>query len=119
MQRKTWTLSQVSMAGVCHYKALVLSVASLAQPLKLMCTTTEVDVPWSNRVKVPRIHCVPGLPSQKPREQQRGVLRPAVLQAPQPKVLSQTGKGLSHSLKYRGKRTLWVSPILRGTSIEE
>uniref|UniRef100_A0A8I6AKC9 RAN binding protein 3 n=1 Tax=Rattus norvegicus TaxID=10116 RepID=A0A8I6AKC9_RAT len=31
-----------------------------------------------------------GLPSQKPREQQRGVLRPAVLQAPQPKVLSQT-----------------------------
>lgn len=60
-----------------------------------------------------------GLPSQKPREQQRGVLRPAVLQAPQPKVLSQTGKGLSHSLKYRGKRTLWASPILRKTSIEE
>ncbi|XP_026941137.1 DNA-binding protein RFX2 isoform X3 [Sagmatias obliquidens] len=31
-----------------------------------------------------------GLPSQKPKEQQRSVLRPAVLQAPQPKVLSQT-----------------------------
>ncbi|XP_038627679.1 ran-binding protein 3 isoform X7 [Tachyglossus aculeatus] len=32
----------------------------------------------------------PGLPSQKPKEQQRSVLRPAVLQAPQPKALSQT-----------------------------
>ncbi|XP_036167963.1 ran-binding protein 3 isoform X4 [Myotis myotis] len=30
-----------------------------------------------------------GLPSQKPKEQQRSVLRPAVLQAPQPKALSQ------------------------------
>ncbi|XP_027982134.1 ran-binding protein 3 isoform X5 [Eumetopias jubatus] len=30
------------------------------------------------------------LPSQKPKEQQRSVLRPAVLQAPQPKALSQT-----------------------------
>ncbi|XP_064136437.1 ran-binding protein 3 isoform X7 [Loxodonta africana] len=30
-----------------------------------------------------------GLPSQKPKEQQRSVLRPAVLQAPQPKVSSQ------------------------------
>ncbi|NXG16358.1 RANB3 protein, partial [Grallaria varia] len=29
------------------------------------------------------------LPSQKPKEQQRSVLRPAVLQAPQPKALSQ------------------------------
>ncbi|XP_004865728.1 ran-binding protein 3 isoform X4 [Heterocephalus glaber] len=31
-----------------------------------------------------------GLPSQKPKEQQRSVLRPAVLQAPQPKALAQT-----------------------------
>ncbi|XP_073910529.1 ran-binding protein 3 isoform X7 [Castor canadensis] len=31
-----------------------------------------------------------GLPSQKPKEQQRSVLRPAMLQAPQPKALSQT-----------------------------
>ncbi|XP_074165054.1 ran-binding protein 3 isoform X10 [Sminthopsis crassicaudata] len=31
-----------------------------------------------------------GLPSQKPKEQQRSVLRPAVLQAPQPKALTQT-----------------------------
>lgn len=31
-----------------------------------------------------------GVPSQKPKEQQRSVLRPAVLQAPQPKTLSQT-----------------------------
>ncbi|XP_025890979.1 ran-binding protein 3 isoform X5 [Nothoprocta perdicaria] len=31
-----------------------------------------------------------GLPSQKPKEQQRSVLRPAVLQAPQPKSFSQT-----------------------------
>ncbi|KAM9687561.1 ran-binding protein 3 isoform 1-T1 [Trichechus inunguis] len=31
-----------------------------------------------------------GLPSQKPKEQQRSVLRPAVLQAPQPKASSQT-----------------------------
>ncbi|NXD30202.1 RANB3 protein, partial [Spelaeornis formosus] len=30
-----------------------------------------------------------GLPSQKPKEQQRSVLRPAVLQAPQPKDFSQ------------------------------
>ncbi|XP_062366162.1 ran-binding protein 3 isoform X3 [Cinclus cinclus] len=30
-----------------------------------------------------------GLPSQKPKEQQRSVLRPAVLQAPQPKSFSQ------------------------------
>ncbi|XP_014440414.1 ran-binding protein 3 isoform X2 [Tupaia chinensis] len=30
-----------------------------------------------------------GLPSQKPKEQQRSVLRPAVLQAPQPKALAQ------------------------------
>ncbi|NXH64938.1 RANB3 protein, partial [Rhabdornis inornatus] len=30
-----------------------------------------------------------GLPSQKPKEQQRSVLRPAVLQAPQPKAFSQ------------------------------
>uniref|UniRef100_A0A8C6R4J6 Ran-binding protein 3 n=1 Tax=Nannospalax galili TaxID=1026970 RepID=A0A8C6R4J6_NANGA len=36
------------------------------------------------------LHSVPGLPSQKPKEQQRSVLRPAVLQAPQPKALSQT-----------------------------
>ncbi|XP_068089845.1 ran-binding protein 3 isoform X2 [Hyperolius riggenbachi] len=31
-----------------------------------------------------------GLPSQKPKEQQRSVLRPAVLQAPQPKAFSTT-----------------------------
>nr|XP_060640857.1 ran-binding protein 3 isoform X2 [Anolis sagrei ordinatus] len=31
-----------------------------------------------------------GVPSQKPKEQQRSVLRPAVLQAPQPKPFSQT-----------------------------
>ncbi|XP_043832334.1 ran-binding protein 3 isoform X13 [Dromiciops gliroides] len=31
-----------------------------------------------------------GLPSQKPKEQQRSVLRPAVLQAPPPKALPQT-----------------------------
>ncbi|NWV93406.1 RANB3 protein, partial [Machaerirhynchus nigripectus] len=30
-----------------------------------------------------------GVPSQKPKEQQRSVLRPAVLQAPQPKAFSQ------------------------------
>lgn len=79
---------------------------------------TRVDVLWSSRDKVPRIHCVPGLPSQKPREQQRGVLRPAVLQAPQPKVLSQTGKGPSHSLKSRGKgilrATLFWGALMEG-----
>uniref|UniRef100_A0ABM5ELE7 Ran-binding protein 3 isoform X1 n=2 Tax=Pogona vitticeps TaxID=103695 RepID=A0ABM5ELE7_9SAUR len=31
-----------------------------------------------------------GVPSQKPKEQQRSVLRPAVLQAPQPKAFPQT-----------------------------
>lgn len=89
MQRKTRTLTQVSVAGICHYKVLVLNMASLAQPT---LHNHGADMLWSSRVEVPRIHCVPGLPSQKPREQQRGVLRPAVLQAPQPKVLSQTGK---------------------------
>ncbi|XP_058513792.1 ran-binding protein 3 isoform X4 [Ochotona princeps] len=34
--------------------------------------------------------CVAGLPSQKPKEQQRSVLRPAVLQAPPPKALPQS-----------------------------
>nr|XP_020739401.1 ran-binding protein 3 isoform X1 [Odocoileus virginianus texanus] len=38
-----------------------------------------------------------GLPSQKPKEQQRSVLRPAVLQAPQPKALSQTVEPLIRS----------------------
>ncbi|XP_018100408.1 RAN binding protein 3 L homeolog isoform X1 [Xenopus laevis] len=33
----------------------------------------------------------PGLPSQKPKEQQRSVLRPAVLQAPQQKTFSAPG----------------------------
>lgn len=47
MQRKTWTLSQVSAADVCHYKVLMLSVAPLAQPLEL------TDVPWSSRVELP------------------------------------------------------------------
>lgn len=36
--------------------------------------------------------CVAGLPSQKPKEQQRSVLRPAVLQAPPPKALPQSSK---------------------------
>lgn len=76
------------------------------------CMATRVDVLWSSRDRMPRVHCVPGLPSQKPREQQRGVLRPAVLQAPQPKVLSQTGKGPSHSLKSRGKGVLRASSVL-------
>uniref|UniRef100_A0A8D2LER0 RAN binding protein 3 n=1 Tax=Varanus komodoensis TaxID=61221 RepID=A0A8D2LER0_VARKO len=36
-----------------------------------------------------------GVPSQKPKEQQRSVLRPAVLQAPQPKAFSQAGKRMN------------------------
>uniref|UniRef100_A0A4W5PY08 Uncharacterized protein n=1 Tax=Hucho hucho TaxID=62062 RepID=A0A4W5PY08_9TELE len=40
-----------------------------------------------------------GVPSQKPKEQQRSVLRPAVLQAPLPtKSLTQTGKYTKESL---------------------
>uniref|UniRef100_A0A8C3LM94 Ran-binding protein 3 n=1 Tax=Chrysolophus pictus TaxID=9089 RepID=A0A8C3LM94_CHRPC len=40
-----------------------------------------------------------GLPSQKPKEQQRSVLRPAVLQAPQPKAFSQMDViGICHLL---------------------
>ncbi|XP_032756664.1 ran-binding protein 3 isoform X4 [Rattus rattus] len=50
-----------------------------------------------------------GLPSQKPREQQRGVLRPAVLQAPQPKVLSQTGVLLLSTLEVPSSGTNGVS----------
>ncbi|XP_019508874.1 PREDICTED: ran-binding protein 3 [Hipposideros armiger] len=42
-----------------------------------------------------------GLPSQKPKEQQRSVLRPAVLQAPQPKALSPTGKKCSPGARPR------------------
>ena len=44
----------------------------------------------------------PGLPSQKPKEQQRSVLRPAVLQAPQPKALSQTGKSQPRGQTHTG-----------------
>lgn len=107
----TWASSQIPVASDCHCRERVGFECGLP------CTTIEVDVPWSSRDGVSRTHCVPGLPSQKPREQQRGVLRPAVLQAPQPKVLSHTGKGPpSHSLKYRGERFLWASSVLGSPS---
>ncbi|XP_039734409.1 ran-binding protein 3 isoform X4 [Pteropus medius] len=66
-----------------------------------------------------------GLPSQKPKEQQRSVLRPAVLQAPQPKALSQTvpssgTNGLSVPADCAGATTSTLpdSPARRRTSDE-
>nr|KAF6402256.1 RAN binding protein 3 [Rousettus aegyptiacus] len=66
-----------------------------------------------------------GLPSQKPKEQQRSVLRPAVLQAPQPKALSQTvsssgTNGLSVPADCSGATTSTLpdSPAQRRTSDE-
>uniref|UniRef100_A0A8D0JXD3 Ran-binding protein 3 n=1 Tax=Sus scrofa TaxID=9823 RepID=A0A8D0JXD3_PIG len=73
-------------------------------PVKRERTSSLTQFPPSqsvskNNVFMPSTFCEPsagnsdsepGLPSQKPKEQQRSVLRPAVLQAPQPKALSQT-----------------------------
>ncbi|XP_036410694.1 ran-binding protein 3-like isoform X1 [Megalops cyprinoides] len=39
--------------------------------------------------QAPSAGCVPGVPSQKPKEQQRSVLRPAMLQPPPPKAPAQ------------------------------
>ncbi|XP_041085701.1 ran-binding protein 3-like isoform X1 [Polyodon spathula] len=40
--------------------------------------------------QAPSTGYLPGVPSQKPKEQHRSVLRPALLQAPQPKAFSQS-----------------------------
>lgn len=40
----------------------------------------------------PLVGCFSGVPSQKPKEQQRSVLRPAVLQAPPTKTLPEPSK---------------------------
>uniref|UniRef100_A0A8C5K4F0 Ran-binding protein 3 n=1 Tax=Jaculus jaculus TaxID=51337 RepID=A0A8C5K4F0_JACJA len=58
-------------------------------PVKRERTSSLTQFPPSHGLH-PDSHCVPGVPSQKPKEQQRSVLRPAVLQAPQPKALAQT-----------------------------
>ncbi|XP_026061307.1 ran-binding protein 3-like isoform X1 [Carassius auratus] len=42
--------------------------------------------------QAPSAGCFPGVPSQKPKEQQRSVLRPAVLQAPPAKTLTESVK---------------------------
>uniref|UniRef100_A0A672KQ98 Ran-binding protein 3-like n=1 Tax=Sinocyclocheilus grahami TaxID=75366 RepID=A0A672KQ98_SINGR len=42
--------------------------------------------------QAPSAGCFPGVPSQKPKEQQRSVLRPAVLQAPPAKTLTESIK---------------------------
>ncbi|XP_048018646.1 ran-binding protein 3b isoform X1 [Megalobrama amblycephala] len=42
--------------------------------------------------QAPSAGCFPGVPSQKPKEQQRSVLRPAVLQAPPAKTLTEPVK---------------------------
>ncbi|XP_016426579.1 ran-binding protein 3-like isoform X2 [Sinocyclocheilus rhinocerous] len=42
--------------------------------------------------QAPSAGCFPGVPSQKPKEQQRSVLRPAVLQAPPAKTLTEPAK---------------------------
>ncbi|XP_058274425.1 ran-binding protein 3b isoform X1 [Hemibagrus wyckioides] len=45
--------------------------------------------------QAPSAGCFSGVPSQKPKEQQRSVLRPAVLQAPPTKTLSEPSKSNS------------------------
>ncbi|XP_030365156.1 ran-binding protein 3 isoform X3 [Strigops habroptila] len=76
---------------------------SYCPPVKRERTSSLTQFPPSqsvtkNNVFMPSSFCEPstgnsdsepGLPSQKPKEQQRSVLRPAVLQAPQPKAFSQ------------------------------
>ncbi|XP_053906097.1 ran-binding protein 3 isoform X3 [Cuculus canorus] len=76
---------------------------SYCPPIKRERTSSLTQFPPSqsvtkNNVFMPSSFCEPstgnsdsepGLPSQKPKEQQRSVLRPAVLQAPQPKAFSQ------------------------------
>nr|XP_009914978.1 PREDICTED: ran-binding protein 3 isoform X2 [Haliaeetus albicilla] len=76
---------------------------SYCPPVKRERTSSLTQFPPSqsvtkNNVFMPSSFCEPstgnsdsepGLPSQKPKEQQRSVLRPAVLQAPQPKTFSQ------------------------------
>ncbi|KAM9254784.1 ran-binding protein 3 isoform 3-T3 [Cariama cristata] len=61
-----------------------------------------------------------GLPSQKPKEQQRSVLRPAVLQAPQPKAFSQMGfsfqKRTILNVKYIGTNGVNIPPDSAATS---
>ncbi|XP_055740163.1 ran-binding protein 3-like isoform X1 [Salvelinus fontinalis] len=47
--------------------------------------------------QAPSSDCVPGVPSQKPKEQQRSVLRPALLQAPQVKSNSESTNGVKKS----------------------
>ncbi|XP_066508467.1 ran-binding protein 3-like isoform X1 [Hoplias malabaricus] len=42
--------------------------------------------------QAPSAGCFAGVPSQKPKEQQRSVLRPAVLQAPPTKILTEPSK---------------------------
>lgn len=62
---------------------------------------------WSKGPRQASHSLFPGLPSQKPKEQQRSVLRPAVLQAPQPKALSQTGESLALAPGLLAGRTLF------------
>ncbi|XP_069734190.1 ran-binding protein 3 isoform X3 [Phaenicophaeus curvirostris] len=76
---------------------------SYCPPIKRERTSSLTQFPPSqsvtkNNVFMPSSFCEPstgnsdsepGLPSQKPKEQQRSVLRPAVLQARQPKAFSQ------------------------------
>ncbi|XP_041698417.1 ran-binding protein 3 isoform X2 [Coregonus clupeaformis] len=47
--------------------------------------------------QAPSSDCVPGVPSQKPKEQQRSVLRPALLQAPPAKTNSESTNGVKKS----------------------
>uniref|UniRef100_A0A673YDU2 Ran-binding protein 3 n=1 Tax=Salmo trutta TaxID=8032 RepID=A0A673YDU2_SALTR len=47
--------------------------------------------------QAPSSDCVPGVPSQKPKEQQRSVLRPALLQAPPVKSNSESTNGVKKS----------------------
>lgn len=45
----------------------------------------------------PLVGCFSGVPSQKPKEQQRSVLRPAVLQAPPTKKLPEPSKSSEYT----------------------
>lgn len=63
--------------------------------------TLSVDTPVHLRLKVKKkkkkVKILSGVPSQKPKEQQRSVLRPAVLQAPPAKSHLESSE-FSHSL---------------------
>lgn len=101
---KLWGAACGSLLSLHHLRSMLEDSCPLVSPCsitvltelisgKLLRASTGLCVS-AHEVQGPQASqpLFSGLPSQKPKEQQRSVLRPAVLQAPQPKALSQTGK---------------------------